>query len=959
MSSDESTVGVLLMQLRNAEILEKRALDYKSKQTGPLEKGSISAHYFLQADQTRGEASDERSKAYKVNGYEYLSLLCEKETGTRIDSKFLNSLIATYCLENDATKKSILEMPAAKFVLCLKDDFVKSNVGEPKSQNEVKIQSALNTQVFKRNEAHFKALVELVKNGKITPFVGAGASISAGCKSWGDYLKDTALEVGYTLEIIQPYLDNYEYEELLDLIISKSDGERAFEFYFEDDFSHVNAISSYVSHFPDIFPACVITTNFDRVLEDCYRKHGTSFFDHDKALDDPAPFLSALNSGKHHLLKLHGNLTSKKHRVFTKSEYINAYASEAAPEIINNSAPIPEFLNHLYPQSSLLFVGCSLSVDRTVSCFEQIAKTNKFFSALHYAIIEKPGEETEFKDLAERLNRCNIKPIWYETKQFPKVNEIIELIKILVSDKKGWKVDTQSNYSVDPEPSYTPTKMQKTTLTGQESNILIQCVQSGADKVIDCSSNSDLHSWSVGAQYLKVKRQNLIESSLNRLSETGFLNECFSNNCKVYYQLTEQAYDYVDTLSQNKVNNGFSKDDILVLIQESSCSDWETVHKGHLEKTNYTKDISLQLRFEMSSLDEDLQQQDFKEPWANRFPDPNATGYFYDLYYGQTLIERFILVGVDGERALLPLPIGHTKNVKSIYYKVAQIHDQLGTLDEYMQRVKFVIEGNSNPPEQGVKPRTIPKPTGIHLSEDSLYLLESMQNCGVNQFKIVYEKFFTDGARESYSQISKPRLANLGSTICGNEHLFEDLEELCEAKLVRKENESSYQLTRKGANHNHESKPTKNTKSGCVAETDKVLYKKLIDTLPWDGSLSFIQKNNFAGFSFELGRLDQLYDFFHICQNPAFEFIDLELEELRSSLFKTIDNFTTSIGMNTFPCRNSSNRNEIPSEWEEEQPERFRSAVLEIHNTAQSVCRIYQELIKLGTRKLGVLPEIN
>lgn len=35
-----------------------------------------------------------------------------------------------------------------------------------------------------------------------------------------------------------------------------------------------------------------------------------------------------------------------------------------------------------------------------------------------------------------------------------------------------------------------------------------------------------------------------------------------------------------------------------------------------------------------------------------------------------------------------------------------------------------------------------------------------------------------------------------------------------------------------------------------VVETDKQVYQQLVNVLPWDGSISFIRTNNFAGFSF-------------------------------------------------------------------------------------------------------------
>ena len=62
------------------------------------------------------------------------------------------------------------------------------------------------------------------------------------------------------------------------------------------------------------------------------------------------------------------------------------------------------------------------------------------------------------------------------------------------------------------------------------------------------------------------------------------------------------------------------------------------------------------LRFRAKFTGDGIQNDNFKDEWANRYPDPRATGYWYDLYFDGNLIERFILVFVDGGRASIPPP---------------------------------------------------------------------------------------------------------------------------------------------------------------------------------------------------------------------------------------------------------------------------------------------------------------
>jgi hypothetical protein len=98
------------------------------------------------------------------------------------------------------------------------------------------------------------------------------------------------------------------------------------------------------------------------------------------------------------------------------------------------------------------------------------------------------------------------------------------------------------------------------------------------------------------------------------------------------------------------------------------------------------------LRFRAKYIDEGIQNDDFKDEWANRHPDPKAVGYWYDLYYDGNLIDRFILVAVDGARANIPPTNWQTGKIHMMEYKVAQIHDTLGTLDEYILRSKLEVD---------------------------------------------------------------------------------------------------------------------------------------------------------------------------------------------------------------------------------------------------------------------------
>lgn len=182
---------------------------------------------------------------------------------------------------------------------------------------------------------------------------------------------------------------------------------------------------------PRLFSSCVITTNFDRVLEDCYSQQQTAFTEKAVGLNNPHNFIKAMTRGQRYLLKLHGNIDVAEHRVFTKSEYQRAYGQDDQQTIdfIDLAYPLPKLLAQLYVNHSFLFLGCSLDSDRTINTFELICERNpREEIADHYAILERPEDDQVFMAQNQRLSACNIKPIWYDYDQHEKVGEILELL---------------------------------------------------------------------------------------------------------------------------------------------------------------------------------------------------------------------------------------------------------------------------------------------------------------------------------------------------------------------------------------------------------------------------------------------------------------------------------------------------------------------------------------------------
>lgn len=138
-----------------------------------------------------------------------------------------------------------------------------------------------------------------------------------------------------------------------------------------------------------------------------------------------------------------------------------------------------------------------------------------------------------------------------------------------------------------------------------------------------------------------------------------------------------------------------------------------------------------------------------------------------------------------------------------------------------------------------------------------------------------------------------------------------------------------------------------------VLEIDRKLFNEIrSDVLPQNGSISFIRTNNFAGHSFDLDNLDDLYTFRDLNKNSDFEFLTPELETIKEELFAKIEEFTSLIALKTFPTH--IGRQTVPPEWELEQPERFIETVNAIHKSATDICNHYDNLVRSGRKQLKV-----
>jgi hypothetical protein len=132
---------------------------------------------------------------------------------------------------------------------------------------------------------------------------------------------------------------------------------------------------------------------------------------------------------------------------------------------------------------------------------------------------------------------------------------------------------------------------------------------------------------------------------------------------------------------------------------------------------------------------------------------------------------------------------------------------------------------------------------------------------------------------------------------------------------------------------------------------DQELFQRLRQDLPSNGSIAFIDTNNFAGFSFELSRLSDLDTFVHVWDDAEHEFLNKKLEQKRQQLMALVKEYLSVIALQTFPTH-TSGWNSVPEEWEHEQPQRFNEVVTKLHNLAGQIVQLHQDLFRTARKKL-------
>ena len=299
----------------------------------------------------------------------------------------------------------------------------------------------------KHNQSVFQQILDAQRKGTLSPFVGAGLSVPFGYKQWGGVLKELAENIldQDARSLVLDQLRRGEYEQAADGVLDN------YPFMLDQ-------LPQIVS--PDILQGCadekkrstaawvlpylfrrelVMTTNFDRCLEECYLAQ----------MNAAIPTVTPLNQDRLNqlqlnqelcLLKLHGDIgreaVSIDDLVFTGEQYETHYA---------DGSPLVRVLTQRFSSRRMLFLGCSLSSDRTMRVLEKVVSANR--GIRHFAILG--CKQSEITARMKSLAKLGILPIFYDESNHDAVRVILERL-LEETDKAGYARLRRSCQSAAP-----------------------------------------------------------------------------------------------------------------------------------------------------------------------------------------------------------------------------------------------------------------------------------------------------------------------------------------------------------------------------------------------------------------------------------------------------------------------------------------------------------------------------
>lgn len=254
------------------------------------------------------------------------------------------------------------------------------------------------------NRNRFETLRKTFQAGSMLAFVGAGLSMPSGFPSWTKFLYDLCNESHVKVDDLKAALKKGLYEEAAEMLY-RDLGATLFNENVHTTFGRSLPPLGPINYLPRLFPASsLLTTNFDDLIEEIYKGEGCQGFDKIVCGKVIAEVSRLMTAGSRVLVKIHGKCDEIADRVLTFGEYEAAYSDGRALKL---------FFNHVMFGRSMLFLGCSLATDRTITTMKQlVSEYGSGNLPRHYAFLELKSSDDRVARKRE-LADANIFPIWY------------------------------------------------------------------------------------------------------------------------------------------------------------------------------------------------------------------------------------------------------------------------------------------------------------------------------------------------------------------------------------------------------------------------------------------------------------------------------------------------------------------------------------------------------------------
>jgi len=258
-------------------------------------------------------------------------------------------------------------------------------------------------------QAVFLDLVDAIRFGRIAPFVGAGLSKACGYPMWAEALRKIAHKLkGLGVQDIEPLMAQYDYLQAAQ-VLHEAAAEQV-QHFIKTEFRQRGGINGPVKLLPELANGCIVTTNFDTVIEDLFRDRGQPLDGYMHGTQAGNNFVQRLLRGERCILKLHGDAGQANTHVFTQAQYNAAYGE---PFAFQNQ--LPRALRQIFISHSLLFLGCGLEQDKTLDLFQSVVDEAAFEIPDHFALLNEPATPQERARKEARLLHLKIRPLWYTT----------------------------------------------------------------------------------------------------------------------------------------------------------------------------------------------------------------------------------------------------------------------------------------------------------------------------------------------------------------------------------------------------------------------------------------------------------------------------------------------------------------------------------------------------------------